>query len=102
MDPWRLFVAFFTFFHCLVSQSLQSFQLKPDTVALAPNISIETGSNTNVIDNEWNIEVKTQYGSDINIQFGAFWGFDPTYSSTIKLILNGNTANATYTRDGEI
>eukprot|EP01083_Nonionella_stella_P132487 402806_1 len=76
--------------------------LKPSTLATVPDVSLTTGASVTMISDKWNVNVKTQTGSDIHLSLGSDWGFHPEYPSTISFSIDGNTSLSSFNDDGDI
>ena len=77
--------------------------LNPTTLSSAPDVStIDDWKWTSVVNNSWEIDVKSQTGTDMSFRFGSSWGFHSTVSSSLTFNLSGRTPNETYNDDGEI
>ena len=66
-------------------------------------ISVIPGQGTTINNkaNQWDVEVITQFGSDLEIHFDGIWGFHPNKPSTFHITINGITPNKTL-QDGGI
>eukprot|EP01083_Nonionella_stella_P081098 223226_1 len=86
----------------LSQQFFQTAHLKPSSAATVSGITVNTGPGATVFEDQWNINVVSQQGSDLNIVMDSRWGFHPLFPSSIQLYIQGITSNETYQTDGEI